>query len=268
MNARIESLIRRDPGLASVYAAGLGQAFDLISQVDDHVFRLLWGYADAHRLALATTFASSDQDALRHIRPPTLTSESGVIISLINGCGEEMAQGLYGSVFSFNLAHAAATLTMNLDKFRLAVQSAPMIRGTSGIIKPPAFIVDFQLPIIDDMRILQVDQTVVSSDVAVTLEKVSVTPSQVRVHVCCAGLDSSFEWTAIARLVTPRDSYDNGTLQHRRGDTVCQESLFDVALYDYEGDWKVVVNEMVGISNTPGGKQRRIQGEWGFAFKL
>jgi hypothetical protein len=139
------------------------------------------------------------------------------------------------------------------------LQSTPV-----GVVVGP-FAFDFSLPLIPG-RTVDVQQTAEAAGVAITLEKVVVTPSEMQATLCLVPPDASREWLLIADGGEDRYGGTTSALGERGAE--CHRLIYWGALTGRFGKGTLKVTELVGFDPTGQGGQTRLAGPWVFHFRL
>jgi dipeptidyl aminopeptidase/acylaminoacyl peptidase len=143
-----------------------------------------------------------------------------------------------------------------------SVELEPLAVG--AIVGPSTF--GFRPPFIAG-RTVEVQQTAEAGGVAITLEKVVVTPSETQATLCFVSRDRSKEWL----LVAGDGQYlsDGNTSQRLAASgEECHRLVYSGALTGRFGRGMLKVTELVGFDPTGQGEQTRLAGPWVFRFRL
>jgi hypothetical protein len=100
-----------------------------------------------------------------------------------------------------------------------------------------------------------------------TLKQVTVSPSQARVVVCFVPPDLTRQWTAVPQLTTDAGEIPGGggVRPFMEGDESCQDYTYFAGMFDYTGEWRLAITELIGFGSG-GDDQQRITGSWVFEF--
>ncbi len=130
------------------------------------------------------------------------------------------------------------------------------------------FTFDFSVPLVSDQRVLTAAQTATDHDIPITLERVTVSPSQTRVVICFTPPDPARRWTGIPHLTTDAGDVPGGggVQPYMDGERTCDDYTYFAGMYDYRGDWQLEITELVGFGSGGGDDQQRIAGSWKFQF--
>lgn len=291
----IRQLLQGDPGMASVYDEGQGIPLHLSQTIDGYTVTLDWAYADGNRLTLAYTITG-----LPGVQYTNLETDSVINLTLrqpraeipgIMGMGNWM-DGKAGqpdtaptanftrNQFVFDLSGVPTEGDLLDLRLELEVYGVPVIKRTqlpierfNDMKERPGrpFVFEFSVPLSGSLRVLDTPQTAADQGITLTLESVTVSPSQVRVAVCYDSPDPSRGWTSIPRLTAGgADVPGGGGVQSMKfGETrVCDKFLFNADMDDYQGGWRLEISELVGFGSGGGNDQQRIKGAWVFEFVM
>jgi hypothetical protein len=195
------------------------------------------------------------------------TSGPSNISNTVIGGNASLAAGEGVEVFAFDASRIqGAPLTVDLH-LTLTLHSLPPDLG-SGEVGPFAF--DLSAPF-NPGRTIQVQQTVQKAWINITLERVVITPSGTRVHICYdLPTHDSKSWTLIANLDAGdgREQPAVWVSRPTRIGELCDRAYFREARLDQAGTWTVTVTELVGNDLAEQGKQMRWSGPWIFQFQV
>lgn len=297
----VRQLFQQEPGLQHVEQADLVQELDLSQTVNGVTFTLERAYADANRIVVG--YSVKDPDGQRyHTDPLTLTGADGTVFPGTTGLGAAGKSAIFGielppgekaDVLSFDAAAVEGT-PVELD-LRLVVEVRELVlpTDTQGLSASPTglpaepgepmveelepmppgavvgtFTFDFSMPFIPG-RVAEVNQTVEAAGVAVTLQRVVVTPSETRAHL---RFDPPGEvetiWTSIVTLKAPGDVRSRSRFYSAAADSPVHTYGFLAPLYDRRGEWTLTVNELVGTELVPPYNDVRLAGPWVFRFRV
>ncbi len=282
-----------DDGLRYIEWAKLGQEVNLSQTVDGFTVTLQRVYADANRIVIGYTVSSppGQRYANFHLTQARLIDDKGTVFSSgVIGVGAGVEAGTGGYVDSFDAAGVQGTpdvlhlrLVTNLDIIPLVTaQVSPIVTRKSEdpsvtiaevlpqpkgpIIGPFTF--DFSVAFIPG-RVVQVQQTVEKSGIAVRLERVVVTPSETRAILCLKTPSGEpMHWTPIVGLAARGKSSHAGAISggSEIGESGCYRYSVFFSYYDQPGEWTLTVKEVVDL--TQPGKQTRLSGPWVFRFRV
>lgn len=288
----IRQLLQGDPGMASVYDEGQGIPLHLSQTIDGYTVTLEWAYADGNRLTLAYTITG-----LPGVQYTNLETDSVNLLLLqpradihgIMGMGNWM-DGKAGqpdtvptanstrNQFVFDLSGVPAEGDVLNLRLELGIYGVPVIKRTqlpierfNDMMERPGrpFSFEFSVPLSGSLRVLNTPMTAADQGITLTLESVMVSPSQVRIVVCYDSPDLSRGWTSIPRLTANSAEVPGGggVQSMKFGETrACDEYLYNADMYDYQGDWRLEISELVGFGSGGGDDQQRIKGSWIFEF--
>lgn len=306
ISTALQQFITSDAGLDWVYGKGRGHEIGLSQTIDGFTVTLEWAYADGNRLNLAYTIQgqpggeytnlTSDQNRLTlgnsGIDVPMIQSMNGMPIG---SSGEYLyreylsreAMPVYDrslSVTTYDLSMIPPQDLPELDlRFEVRVYGVTVQQRTQIPIekfdemkKGPeeAFVLDFTLPLDGEQRVFNTPLTVTDNDIPLTLQRVMVTPSQVRFVLCIAPPAPDRKWTAIPYLTANGGEVAGGGAVSdiaNVGETagqMCMQYLYNAGMYDYRGEWRLEITELVGFGSGGGNDQQRIAGSWAFEFTV
>jgi hypothetical protein len=300
VSSAVVQLFPVDVGLDHVEQADLVQELNLSQTVDDVTVTLEQAYADANRVVIGLTIKDPDDERYepRHL---TLTDAAGTVFPWAFGYGViggsdifkvSLPPGEKADIFVFDAAAVTGApkeldlrLVMELEELVLptdvpspsptlagppaeppepmVVELLPMPKG--GTVGPFTF--DFSVPFIPG-RTIEVQQTAEAAGVAVTLQRVVVTPSETRATLCFDPPDAgNKEW----HVITPGDGQDlsGGAVSQLSGTgEECHRVIYLGALASRSGTWTLTVTELVGFDPAGQGEQTRLAGPWVFRFRV
>ena len=106
--------------------------------------------------------------------------------------------------------------------------------------------------------------------ITLTLDRVVITPSQVRLTLCYADPAPDRTWTLIPALSAGGEAVAGGgatdNVPSGEEGRTCSRFTYDAAMFDYTGAWALRVSELVGFGPGGGNDQQRIPGDWRFTF--
>lgn len=184
-----------------------------------------------------------------------------------NNPGLALAAGEGVQVMAFDASRIqGAPLKLDLH-LTLTLHSLPPALG-SGEVGPFAF--DLSAPF-NPGRTIQVQQTVQKAWINITLERVVITPSGTRAHICYdLPTHDSKSWTLIANL-DAGDGREQPAVWVSHATRIgegCDRAYFQEARLDQAGTWTLTVTELVGNDLAELGKQMRWSGPWIFQFQV
>ena len=296
----VGQLFRQESGLRYIEQANLVQELNLSQTVDGVTVTLERGYADANRVVIGFTIKgpNGQRYEARHL---TLTAAAGTVFPGtshygVTGRSDILKVSLPPGEGAYALAFDAAAVTgapkelelrlvMELEEFVLP-PDAPSLSPTLAVspAEPPEpmvvellpmpegaivgpFTFDFSVPFIPG-RTVEVQQTAEAAGVAVTLQRVVVTPSQTRATLCFDPPDGgSKEWL----LITAGGGQDlsGGAVSQLSGTgEECHRVIYLCALAGRSGMWTLTVTELVGFDLAQPYEQTRLAGPWVFRFRV
>lgn len=293
LSAALAQLIRQDAGLRAVFDSDQGTELNLSQTIGDYTVTLKWAYADGNRLTVGYTIAGAPG-----VEYTNLQAFSNRL--LLQGAPPVELPGMFGvgNVFSYELPYAsnqvgnvsAHSYTFDLTvldpvpnvlnlRLELEVYGVTVLKRTQ--IPDPSdealwghgtpFVFEFSLPVDKMARVLAEPQTATDQGIAITLKRVTVTPSQTRLVLCYEAPDPTRQWTLIPHLTASGELVEGGggvrEVASEAGQT-CNEFVYNAAMDTYHGGWELEITEMVGFGSGGGDDQQRIAGGWRFAFHV
>ncbi len=292
----LQQYIGQDDGLAAIYEQGLGHELGLSQSHEGYTVTLEWAYADGNRLTLAYTIAGipgTQYTNLEGVHRLSLQA-SGVqvpfymgrsIFTGVNGefpgalpgeivpttdrsliIGTHDMSGIVGSdnpTLDLHLEVEAQSITLQKRTELPIERFAEMYEGPDAV-----FTFDFSIPLVDDIRVLDTPLEAVDQDITVTLDQVVISPSQTRVVICFMPPDPARRWTAIPFLTTDEGDVPGGgsVNPYMDGERACNDYTYFAGMFDYSGNWRLEVTELIGFGTGGGNDQQRIAGSWNFDF--
>lgn len=295
----LQQFIAQDHGLEAIIAQGRGHEIGLSQTIDGFSVTLAWAYADDNRLTLAYTILGQQgaqytnlyggyslTDAMSGAEIPLIEGWNALLDS--NGALLEAGAPPVGdrsiSVYSYDLGAVPLEGRTSLD-LRLEGQieaitlqkrtQMPMDRFDEMKEGPDEpFVFSFSVPLDGEQRVLNTPLITTDNDIPLTLQRVTVTPSQVRLVLCLMPPASDRKWTAIPHLTTNGSDVAGGgavsdiaNVGEAAGQT-CMQYLYNAGMYDYRGEWRLEITELVGFGSGGGNDQQRITGSWTFEFTV
>ena len=279
MNSILRQFISYDAGLNTAFTSGNSVQLNQSQTVGNYTVNLQWANADSNRLALGFTlagFACPSEYVVCGINVK-LVSQSGEEIPMIDGRSDDnLALRTY--LYNFDLSSAK---TDNLFRIEIVPygmtndgtdpDNPNLTRGHAVMFGQPISL-DFSVDVNNMERVLSTSLSVSDQDILLTLRRVTVSPTQTRVVVCFAPPARDRSWTTIPHLTTLDGDVIGGAVNYVLGvgessGDICNEHLYNAALFDYTGDWTVEITELVGFGQQ-GNDQQRIAGSWEFQFKV
>jgi hypothetical protein len=283
-------LFQQESGLRYVEQANLVQELDLSQTVDGVTVNLERAYADANRIVIGFTIKDPDGQRRYEARHLTLTDAAGTVFPGIfyygvTGRSDILKVSLPPGEGTYVLSFDAAAVTgvsKELD-LRLVMEMEELVLPSNASAEPPAsteeellpmpegaivgpFIFDFSVPFVPG-RVIEVQQAVEAAGVAVTLQRVVVTPSETQATLCFTPPDGGKEWfpiTAGAGL----DLFGGNVSQLTESGEKCHRVIYPGALTGRSGTGTLKVTELVGFDLARQGEQTRLAGPWEFHFQV
>lgn len=297
MSTILQQFTRHDPGLKAIYEQGLGHEIGLIQAIEDFTVTLEWAYADGNRLILAYVIQGKQGTQYTNLASDVYTlqvRESGEQIPLYQGMttaidqnGEAIGWGAPPSpiittnrtltISTYDLSaietsgKSALDLQLEVAPYGVTLQHRTQMPDDFFSLKESPeglFTFDFSVDLIDQLRVFDTPLTATDKGIRVILQHVHVSPSQTRLLVCFIPPDPSRQWTAIPHLTTSRGEVQGGggVEPFMDGDLACNDYTYQAGMYDYTGQWRLEVTELIGFGSNGGNDQQRIAGSWVFEF--
>lgn len=298
MSTFLQQFLDHDAGLQAIYQQGLGHEIGISQTHDGYTVTLEWAYADGNRLTLAYIIAGHPNTQYTNLFSDVYTlslHDTGEDIPLYQGMstlidsnGEGVGWGTPSDViptsdrsliiytYDLSAVETSGSPTLNLrlevDAYGITLQQRTLmpIEEFDAMREGPEehFIFDFSIALVDEQRVFDTPLTVTDQDIMVILRRVNVSPSQTRVVICFAPPDPARQWTAIPHLNTNQGEVPGGggVQPSMDGDLTCNEYAYFAGMYDYTGEWRLELTELVGFGSDGGNDQQRIAGSWVFDF--
>ncbi len=294
VSSLVQQIINTDPGLKSVYDAGKGIPLNLSQTIDGYTVNLEWAYADGNRLTIAYTIAGLpgvEYTNLESDSTSLTTADGKTEFSMEYGEGNYLQTSsidptqiptgnISGNQLIFDVSKADVTQSVLNLRFEVSVSGVTVAKRTeipslepwSALHEGPSqpFVFNFSLPLNGTLRVLNAPQIVTDQGITITLDKVTVAPSQTTVTVCFTVPDTTRQWTSIPRLTTNRQEVPGGGMVQtmKAGETQhCDNFSYNADMYEYHGEWQFEITELVGFGSR-GDDQQRIKGLWVFRFTV
>lgn len=282
VNAVVQQFIIQDDGLQSVYLSGKGTEVKLSQTVGNYTLEIEWTYSDQNRLALGFTVAGFNCSPEQYIFCEIgirLLDQNQVEFPVISSQGEDR-QAVRSYIYNFDtsiLSGQPELIVLQLEMIPYGIietdstTDTPNIKQTTNIALEEPLILHFSVPLSSDIRILNDANTVTDEEVALTLRRVTVSPTQVRLIVCFVPPTSGKSWITIPHLMADgMEVVGGGATDFVSGvgessNEICNEHLYKAAMFDYMGNWQLEITELVGFGND-GADPQRILGSWMFEF--
>lgn len=308
ISTALQQFITQDDGLAAITAQGCGHEIGLSQTIDGFTVTLDWAYADGNRMTLAYTIQAPQNSqyvtlsghhrlTLRDsgLDVPMWMGMNGVVDT--NGeffkAGQNPISDRSISVNTYDLSTFPIDGRDVLD-LRLEMPVYAVTADQHAVLHDPArterwtheeyvalvdgpdgvFAFDFTLPLDGEQRILNTPLTATDNDITLTLQRVVVTPSQVRFVLCLVPPAPDRKWTAIPHLAANGgDVAGGGAVSDianvgEAANQSCMQYLYNAGMYDYRGEWRLEITELVGFGSGGGNDQQRIAGSWVFEFTV
>ncbi len=189
-----------DPGLDHVREAGLVQPLNLVETHGGVTVTLTEGYADANRIALWLTIEPGEQPAVLWTLNPVLSDASGDLLDVGFNMSplEETDAGMWRMLTNFDPVqplpdHQPLDLRLTVNAGGITVPVVPEgVTLEPGSIPPEymvevppidPFVFTFRLSVQEALT-LTPQQTVEANGLGITLEQVTLAPSQVALRLC------------------------------------------------------------------------------------
>ena len=299
MSAVLQRILRQDAGLEAILEQGLGHEIGISQTHEGFTVTLEWAYADGNRLSLAYMIEGEPGAQYSnlwgrvfslHLRDTgqEIPASQGMT-ALIDRDGEVVDADPNGgistadrslSIFHYDLSgidtSASPTLNLRLEVAAYGVtlqqRTRLPIEQFNAMMEGPyeRFVFDFSLALVDDQRLLDSAPTATDQDITLTLQRVSVSPSQTLVLVCFPPPDPARQWTAVPRLTTQDGDVPGagGVRHYQDNGRACSDFTYYAGMADYSGVWRLEITELVGFGSGGGDDQQRIAGSWVFEFSV
>jgi hypothetical protein len=282
VNAILQQFISRDAGLHAVFTAGGGIELNQSQTVGNYTVNLEWANADNNRLTLGFTVSGlvCSTDYMLCDIGVKVFDQNGQQIPTIDGRTDE-SQSIHTHLYNFDLSSHAFNETISIFQLQITpygmTNEGPdpdqpnVIRGHTVILSEPIML-HFSVPISGEVRVYNTPQSDADGDITITLRRVVVSPSQTRVAICFVPPVSERSWTTIPSLTTNgAEVVGGGTTDFvsevgEANSEICNEHLYNAAMFDYRGNWQLEITELVGFGSGGGNDQTRIAGSWVFDF--
>jgi hypothetical protein len=299
MNTIFQQFIDHDAGLKAIYEQGLGHEIGVSQGHEGFTVTLEWAYADGNRLTLAYTIQGHPgtpySNLQSHVYRLSLR-DTGAEIPFYQGMnaaidqnGEAVGWGAPADTIitfdrvleirTYDLSTIpigdSTTLDLHLEVGAYGITwqrrtQIPLERMNEMYEGPESlFTFDFSIPLVSEQRVMNTPQTAADQGITLTLKQVTISPSQTRVTVCFTSPDPARQWTAIPHLTTHAGEVPGGggvqPLQPVNDET-CEAYTYFAGMFDYTGEWRLEVTELVGFGSGGGNDQQRISGSWVFEF--
>lgn len=232
-------------------------------------------YADANQIVLGYKVTSADGQRY-DFGGAQLTDGMGTRLLPMIGTGTSGPSDSHGA--RLKAGEGAEALSFDASRIEgapsqldlhLVLTLRPMPATVAGGEVGP-FTFDLTAPF-NPGRVIEVQKTVTKAQIDVTLERVVVTPSGTRAHICYELPTRDRSWTFIANLDVGDGQKQSAGLVSKptRIGEKCDRVYFRAAQPDRASTWMLTVTELVGlVPPTQPGEQMRLSGPWEFQFSV
>jgi hypothetical protein len=299
MSTVFQQFIGHDPGLQAIYEQGLGHEIGISQTYDGYTVTLEWAYADGNRLTLAYIIQGHSGTLYSNLESSIYRlslRDTGAEIPFYQGMtaaidenGEAVGWGAPpDTVVTFDRVLVIGTY----DLSTIPIGDSPALDlhlevGVHGITwqqrtqiplermnemyegPENLFTFDFSVSLVSEQRVMSTPQTAADQGITATLRQVTISPSQTRVTVCFTPPDLTRQWTSIPHLTTRAGEVaGGGGVQPLPpvNDETCEAYTYFAGMFDYTGEWRLEISELVGFGSGGGNDQQRIAGSWIFEF--
>lgn len=266
----LDRVVEMDPqGIQFLIEDGLVKEMDLSQTEKGITVTLEWAYADVNRIVIGYT-VKHPGDRCNGVF--SLTDRDGSDFPPIIGGYGHGWEGLSSQVVSFNASSVQGIperldlrLNLQISTFNLPGETpappASTVNAETGVtfaevepmrIGPPeaTFEFDFSVPF-HSGREIKIGQSADAAGVEITLERVTIAPSDARLEFCFAGLDYSEveSWIPLISIDPGKDWGGDSDMVLQGGRWIsenCYEYDFAAPLQEQRGLWMVTVTEMIG----------------------
>ncbi len=280
--------------------AGLGQEVHLSQTLNGFTVTLERVYADANQVLVGFTVRGPSDQRVHLTEITLTDDQGTVFPGMLGAgvvntsdiLGVSLPPGTQGEVFTFDASAVQGTPSELKLHLEMALwipvtdqHATPTVEGEMPAQEPQAQITEgesttvmatpaqtmrdafvagpftfaFSVPFIPG-RTVEVSHTVEAGGVAITLQRVVVTPSETRAILCFDPPDGGGKaWTPIAMLDAGEGQEVSGgssSLISGTGEERCHRYGFFASLYNQRGEWTLTVPELVGMDI--GGLESRI----------
>ena len=283
VNAILQQFIRYDAGLNAVFTAGSGIELNQSQTVGNYTVNLEWANADNHRLTLGFTvsgFACTADYVVCDISVKVF-DQNGREIPMIDGRADD-SQPARTYLYNFDLSSLTPNEAVSAFQFQVTpygmTNEGPdpnqpgLIQGHTVPLGEPIAL-NFSVPMSGEVRVYNTPQNAADENITITLRRVTVSPSQTRVAICFVPPTSERSWTTIPHLTADGTEVVGGGATDfvsgvgESSSEICNEHLYNAAMFDYTGNWQLEITELVGFGSS-GADQQRIAGSWVFRFQV
>lgn len=283
----IQGVLNADGGVRHVVANKLGQTLNLSQTIAGYTVTLQWAYADANRLVVAYAVQQPNGQSLqrRVLSDSSLSDVAGHPLTFLGGPENEGggayvesfdATGLSSRDGQLNLQLAIPLFTALRQRDIANLQATPVVVPQAASRQ---FVFDFTIPEASTApaggeaasREVNVGQTVTVAGQPVTLERVTLSPSETRLYLRGAAINTTqfmpvltaADWNSEQPSTwTPGVNGDARSWTMADGEVVVS---YLASLTSKHGEWSLVVNPrelVVGPTPIPSG------GPWVFHFHM
>lgn len=283
VNAVLQQFISYDAGLNAVFTAGSSIALNQSQTVGNYTVNLEWANADNHRLTIGFTvsgFACTTEYVVCDIGVKVF-DQNGREIPMIDGRADD-SQPARTYLYNFDLSGLApnemiSAFQLQITPYGMTNEGTDpdqpgLIRGHTVTLGEP-IVLNFSIPMSGEVRVYNTPQSAADENITMTLRRVTVSPSQTRVAICFVPPAPERSWATIPRLTMDgTEVVGDGATDFVSGigeasGEICNEHLYNAAMFEYRGNWQLEITELVGFGSR-GDDQQRITGSWVFQFRV
>ncbi len=283
----IQRVLNTDGGMRHVVANKLGQTLNLSQSIAGYTVTLQWAYADTNRVVVAYAIQQPDGQPLqrRVLSDSSLTDVAGHTLTFLGGPENEGGGAYVESFDATGVVSRDGQLNLHLavPLFAALGQRDSANPQATPVVVPQAdsrqFVFNFTIPEASaapvggeaDSREVNVGQTVTVASQSVTLERVALSPSETRVYLRGAAINT----TQFMPVLTAADwnseqpsTWMPGVNGDARSWTTTDGQVvvsYLASLTSKHGEWSLVVNPhelVVWPAPIPSG------GPWVFHFHM
>lgn len=281
VNAILQEFISYDAGLNTVFTAGSGIELNQSQTTGTYTVNLEWANADNTRLTIGFTvsgFACTADYVVCDISV-TVFDQNGREVPMIDGRADD-SQPIRTYLYNFDLSSLVSNEAVNTFQFQITPYGMTnegtdpaqpgLIQGHTVTLGDPIVLI-FGVPTSSEFRVYNIPQSATDENITMTLRRVKVSPSQVRIAICFVPPAPERSWATVPRLTTDGTKVVGGGATNfvsEIGETtgeICNEHIYNVAMFEYTGNWQLEIAELVGFGSS-GDDQQRIAGSWMFEF--
>ncbi|GAB1422287.1 hypothetical protein MASR2M15_25110 [Anaerolineales bacterium] len=263
INPLLQEIIYADPGLKTVFEAGLGTELELSQTHGDFTVEIPWVYADSNRLSIGYLITANNSERYTNLEilEPVISDGNGDLYPInregLTLIGENQASGQIQADLS-SIANLGNKLDLHLS---LHVGYITETRRTEipqpknldeWILLSEEFNFDFILPIIDGY-FFQPKVIAQSAGISMSLNELVITPSSGYILLCYSIPDKPIEegWEWYLDPINISFGVDHMLVtESRRWDPKSGCSRVDFLPFPVtlkEGDWKIVIGGIRGV---------------------